>query len=228
MGELRLSVGTQILVPEAFGDLIVTVKAAHHKKLLEKLRRLRQRIKLAMMNSAGNNVVPGSFRGGLAQHRSFGIDKAVLVKITADITGNPGSQLEALQHLGAAQIQIAEAETLFLGVLLIEIQGQRCGTVDNLQFPGLHLHGSGSHFGVYLIVRAGLHNAAHPDTKLVSEFRSQSVSFLLIRIEINLNNSGAVPHINKDKTSKVAAAVYPAAQSHFLFKMLFIDIAAIY
>ena len=45
--KLGLAVGAQILVAEAAGDLIITIDAARHQKLLENLGRLRQRVKLA-------------------------------------------------------------------------------------------------------------------------------------------------------------------------------------
>ena len=45
--ELRLTVGAQLLVAEALGDLEVPVHPADHAHLLERLRRLRQRVELA-------------------------------------------------------------------------------------------------------------------------------------------------------------------------------------
>ena len=40
LGELWLTVGAQVFVTKAFGDLVVTVVAGHHQQLLEQLRRL--------------------------------------------------------------------------------------------------------------------------------------------------------------------------------------------
>src|SRR5699024_7260113 len=37
LGKLRLPIGPQILVPEAFGDLVIAVKAGHHQHLLKQL-----------------------------------------------------------------------------------------------------------------------------------------------------------------------------------------------
>ena len=42
LGELGLAVSTQVLVPEAAGDLVVALDARDHEQLLEQLRRLRQ------------------------------------------------------------------------------------------------------------------------------------------------------------------------------------------
>ena len=41
LGEFRLTVRTQVLVPETLDNLIITIKPSHHQQLLEKLWRLR-------------------------------------------------------------------------------------------------------------------------------------------------------------------------------------------
>jgi hypothetical protein len=46
--ELRLTVGTQVLIAEAAGDLVVALEATHHEQLLEQLRALRQRVPVAL------------------------------------------------------------------------------------------------------------------------------------------------------------------------------------
>ena len=38
LGEFGLTIGAQILIAEALGDLVVTVEAGNHQQLLEKLR----------------------------------------------------------------------------------------------------------------------------------------------------------------------------------------------
>ena len=40
LGEFRLTVSAQILIPEASGHLVIFIDAAYHKQLLEDLRRL--------------------------------------------------------------------------------------------------------------------------------------------------------------------------------------------
>src|SRR5690606_41324029 len=44
--EFRLSVCTQVFIPEAFHNLKIAIKAAHHQQLFESLWRLWQRIEL--------------------------------------------------------------------------------------------------------------------------------------------------------------------------------------
>src|SRR5262249_32142211 len=69
--ELRLAVGTEIFVAEAAHDLEILVEAGDHQDLLEQLRRLRQRVKLAGINSAGDQVVASAFRSGARHERRF-------------------------------------------------------------------------------------------------------------------------------------------------------------
>ena len=48
LGELGLTVGTEVFVAEALDNLEVAVEASHHQQLLEGLGRLRQRVELAV------------------------------------------------------------------------------------------------------------------------------------------------------------------------------------
>ena len=64
LGELGLAVGAEVFVAEAAGDLEVAVEAGDHEDLLEDLRRLRQRVELAGVDAAGDEVVARAFGGG--------------------------------------------------------------------------------------------------------------------------------------------------------------------
>src|SRR6266446_7933590 len=51
--EFELAVSAQIFIAKTLHDLKVFVQSRDHQNLLENLRRLRQRVKLAMMDTAG-------------------------------------------------------------------------------------------------------------------------------------------------------------------------------
>src|SRR3546814_12919214 len=53
----RRAVGAAVLVAKAGRDLEVAVEAGDHQKLLEHLRRLRQRVELARVQAARHQVV---------------------------------------------------------------------------------------------------------------------------------------------------------------------------
>lgn len=77
LGELRLSVGAEILVTEAARDLEVSVKSGEHQKLLVELRRLRQSVELAVMYAARHEVVTRTLRRRLDEARGLDVDEAV-------------------------------------------------------------------------------------------------------------------------------------------------------
>ena len=63
LGEFRLTVGPQVFIPEAPGDLEVPFHPRNHQQLFEQLGRLRQCVELARVHTAGHQVVPSPLRG---------------------------------------------------------------------------------------------------------------------------------------------------------------------
>jgi hypothetical protein len=78
--ELRLAVGSQVLVAEAAGDLEVPVEARDHEDLLVDLRALRERVELALVDAARHEVVAGALRRGLGQDRRLDLEEAEPVR----------------------------------------------------------------------------------------------------------------------------------------------------
>ena len=77
--ELVLAVGPQVLVPQAAGDLVVAVDAAHHQQLLEQLGRLRQRVEAARHLAGRHQELAGALRRRRHQHRRLDLDEALPV-----------------------------------------------------------------------------------------------------------------------------------------------------
>ena len=121
LGELRLTVGTQVLVTETFYDLDITVIAGAHQKLFEQLRRLRQCVEAAWMNTARYQVISGAFRCRFRQHRGFDLKEAFFGH---ELTGEHchfASHNQVSLDIRATQIQITVFQTeLFscFGILL--------------------------------------------------------------------------------------------------------------
>ena len=69
LGELRLTVGTQVLVAETLDNLEVAVEAGHHEQLLQCLRTLWQGVELTRVHAAGNDEVAGTFGRRTDEHR---------------------------------------------------------------------------------------------------------------------------------------------------------------
>src|SRR6202035_3605886 len=110
LAELGLPIRAQVLVAEASRDLVVAIEAADHQDLLQQLRRLRQRVELAGVNAARNQVIARAFGRRFEKYRRFDIDEAVLIEILADRLQRLMPPAKILLKLRAAQIQVAILE----------------------------------------------------------------------------------------------------------------------
>ena len=86
--KFRLTVCTKVFITEALHNLVVTVKAGHHQQLFEQLRRLRQGVEMAVMDTARNQVVASAFRSAACQHRGFNINETLFVQVIANSQSN--------------------------------------------------------------------------------------------------------------------------------------------
>jgi hypothetical protein len=67
LGEVGLTVGAEVFVAEAAGDLEVAVEAGDHEELLEDLRRLRKSEEVAGVDARRHKVVTRAFRRGAGE-----------------------------------------------------------------------------------------------------------------------------------------------------------------
>ena len=107
LGKLRLTVGSQVLVAEAFCYLIISVETRDHKKLLIKLRRLRQRVETTLVNSGRNEIISRALGRGPAEHRRFHFDETVLVKKSSRRFRDFVSQKQVLLERRSSQVEIS-------------------------------------------------------------------------------------------------------------------------
>ena len=96
--ELRLTVGTQVLVAETLGNLEVTVETADHQQLLQGLRTLGQCIELTWIHTAGHHEVASPLRRTANQDRCLHLDEVQVVEEVADQNGHAVTQLEVLAN----------------------------------------------------------------------------------------------------------------------------------
>src|SRR5271165_2710672 len=83
LGELELPVRAKVLVANAFADLEIAVHSRNHLNLLENLRRLRERVELAVMNSAWDEAIARAFGRRARQERRFDLEEAEFVESLA-------------------------------------------------------------------------------------------------------------------------------------------------
>ena len=125
LSEFRLTVSTKVFVTEAFNDLVVAVKACAHQHLFEELRRLRQSIEVAVVNTRGNQIVAGAFRSALGEHRSFDVDEAVLVKETAESHCSFVAELHIALHRQTTKVEHTISQTCGFGeIFVIKQEGE--------------------------------------------------------------------------------------------------------
>ena len=83
LSELGLTVGSQVFVAKAFGQLKIPIKACDHQNLFIDLWRLWKSIKATLMNAARYQVVTCTLGRASSQHWRFNLQELVFVEIIA-------------------------------------------------------------------------------------------------------------------------------------------------
>ena len=217
LGEFRLAVGPQILVPKAAGKLDVFVKARDHQELLVHLGGLGQRVERALVHPGGDDVVPGPFGGRLDHHRGVDLDKAF---IREKLVGNSGDLRpfdQVLLQLAAAEVKVAVAKPqLLVGVGLVgDMERRGLGAGQDPQLGDIDLDVAGGKLGV-----GGL---PHPDGAAGHQHILASRLFGLGHdravgrvVKDQLDDAGAVPQVDKDQLALIAGAVGETADHHLV------------
>ena len=216
LGKFRLTVGTQIFITEAAGNLEIAFVSAYHQQLFENLRRLGKRIELAGIHTAGHQIVPGPFRRALAQHGGLDFQKTIVVHIVPHQLGHFVTQDQIGLHLRTAQVQIAVFQAqILIGVDAVLNIKRRClGAVQYIQCMGHHFNFTGSNVGIHSLCIPFPYLAENLDHIFAANGFRIFEAFPRIRIDDYLADTGTVPQVNKNQSAMVAAFGYPAAQSH--------------
>ena len=217
LSELRLPVSAQIFVAETLGDLVVAVKAGHHQQLLEQLRALWQREKVAIMDTAGHQVVTRALWRRLAEHRGLDVHKTMGVEKLAHLHGHPIAQHQVVLHVRAAQVQHPVGEPGgFAQVDVVQLE-RRCDRgVQHLELMAQHLDAAALELVIGGASRPGPHQALDLDAKLIAQHLGGGEHVGPIRVADHLHITFAVTHIHKNNATVIAAPVNPTAQSHCL------------
>ena len=231
LGELRLAVGAQVLIPEAPGHLIIPVNAAYHQQLLEDLRALGQGIERAGMHAAGHQIVPCALGGGLAQHGGFHLIEALRVEELLRRGLNLVAELERLLHGRAAQVKVAVFQPQLLphmGAVVHGI-GQGLCLAQHGQAMGPQLHLAGEQAGVVGTLVPVANHAGHPHHALqMHALRQAEVRLAQVGpVAYHLGHALPVAHVQEDHAAHVPLHLHPAAQRGLATHVLPADAAAI-
>ena len=226
--EFGLTVGTEVFVAEALHDLIVTVKASHHQKLLKELRRLRQREEVTVLHAARYEVVAGAFRGGLGENRRFDVDEAVIVQEVAHGLRDLKAQFEVLLHVFAAKIEHAVRETRgFAHRVVVQLEGNLLGGVENRQLAAEHFDAARNEGFVLGAFRTGAHETHYLEAVFVAHLVGRGEHLRIVGVAHHLNQTFAVAEVDEDHAAVVTATVSPPVEGDGLADVLLINQATV-
>ena len=213
LGELRLPVGAEVLVPVAAGDLVVPLQAADHEQLLEQLGALRQRVEGARPQPRGHHEVPGPLGGGPGEGRRLDLDETVTVQHRARGLVDLAAQPHRSGRAGTAQVQVPVLEARLLPDLhvLVHLERQRGRGAQHLDLGDVDLDLAGRQGGVLVARRAPAYGADDLDAVLVAQLvRAGGVEDLVA--DDHLDHARGVPQVDEGDPTVVASAGHPAGE----------------
>ena len=229
LSEFRLTVSTKVFVTEAFNDLVVAVKACAHQHLFEELRRLRQSIEVAVVNTRGNQIVAGAFRSALGEHRSFDVDEAVLVKETAESHCSFVAELHIALHRQTTKVEHTISQTCGFGeIFVIKQEGGRCGRIQDLEFLSQHFNAAGDEVFVASAFRTSTNQAFNLHNEFVTDFIGSFEDVGTIRVADDLDQAFTIAQIDENNTAVVAAAMGPAVEGDSLTEEFLVNQTCIF
>ena len=119
------AVGARVLVAKAWRDLEIAVEARNHHKLLELLRRLRQRVELARMQPRGHEEVARTLGRRRGQDRGLELEETLLLHPPAHGINDRAAGHDVLMQPLAAQVEETVLEPDILRIFLLAEHRQR-------------------------------------------------------------------------------------------------------
>ena len=213
--ELRLPVGAQVFVTEAFHNLEVAIGTANHQDLLEDLRGLRQRVELAGMNAARHEVVAGALGRGLRQDRRLDFPETLLVEVAANGHRHAMPQPEVVLQARTPQVQVPKPQPHILGHIRIvgNRERRRLCLVQDADLTCDDLHFAGGQLRVDGVGRAGTHLAGDTHDVLGPQPLRRPEQRV---VDHDLREAAAITDIDEQHAAQIAHAMHPAKQRDFL------------
>ncbi len=224
--EFRLTVGTQVLVPEAAHDLEITVIAAHHQDLLEGLRRLRQGIKLPGVHPRRDDEVTRAFGRAFDHIRCLDFEETEAVEEFPRFDAEAVTQHHVALERPAAQVEVAVFHpqlVLTVGFLFDE-EWRHLGFVQDFDGCGHDFDVTCGDFGVF--ARAFGDDAGDFDDKFAAKGLGHFVEGRVVGMDIDLRDAVAVTDIDKVEVTVVTCFLDPSSEGDFLTDMCEAEFAA--
>lgn len=220
-------VGARVFVAEARRDLEVAIEAGHHQELFVLLRRLRQRVELAGVNTAGHQEIARAFRRRGRQDRRLEFEEALLLHALAHQIDDRAAGHDVLVQLVATKVEETVLKPYVLRIFLFaeHRQWQFAGRPQDLDFGNEQLDRAGRQFRIV----GPLGTAAHLAIDANHPFGAQLFRVLegrRIRIGDALRQPVMVAEIDEQQPAMVANAVTPAREADGLVDVCFAQRAA--
>ena len=218
LGELRLPIAAEILVPEAARDLVVAVQARDHEELLELLGALRQGIDGARLEARRNDEVAGTFGRALDEDGCLDLDEPVLLVGAPDLRHELRPEEKPAQHRLSPDVQVAVLEAdrlLHRSVRLVDVEGRRPRLGEDREGAGLELDLTCRQAVVLHARQAAGDVSLDRDHELGPAAGSDGVGVGRVgRVHDDLGEPVAVAHVEEDELAVIAATVNPAGQAN--------------
>ena len=233
LGELRLPVGPQVLVPETTGELEIAIEPRSHQDLLVYLRRLGQRVELPGMHAGRDEVIAGTFRCGPGENRGFYLVKTEIRQGQSGPLQETVPQSKVSVEFGPPQIEVAVLQPSLLRGQFLALGApngnRRCfrGSHD-AKASGVHLDVSSSHIRVPGAHRPGRDRALYQHHGFCAHSLGpgDDVGLTPVRIEHYLSDALSIAQVEEHDATEIAAAVHPATQSDLLVYVIRAECAA--
>ena len=133
-------------------------------------------------------------------------------------------QLQRRQHLRTPNVDVAVAhphQLIDIDRLFVDRERRRLRRVEHFNLLGQHLDLAGRQVGIDRRLAARRHFARNPQDVLVARLVGRRVGsvVLIAGPHHHLHDAVAVPQVEKDQPSVIAAAMHPAGQRHALADM---------
>ncbi len=124
LGKFRLAIRAKVLVAKALHYLKILVHARHHQYLLECLRRLRQRVKLAAVQTARHDKIAGTLGRTLDENRRLYFDEPLLGQVLPRLDGHTAPEYQLFLDGLAADVEVAVFHAQLIAPVGVRLNGE--------------------------------------------------------------------------------------------------------
>src|SRR5438876_5058675 len=223
----RRPIGAAVLVTEARGDLEVAIEPGDHEELLELLRRLRQRVELPRVDTAGHDVVARALWGARREDRRLELGEAGRDHAPADRRDDMAPEQDVPMELLSPEVEeaVAEADVLRILDVAIDLDRQGLGDREDREVLDGELALPCGELGVHGRGRAGHHRPGHRDDALEAEPLG-SLEVRARAVEHALSQAVVVAEVDEQEAAVVAFAMDPTRQPRRGARVLGPELAA--